>query len=204
MPIFLSSVRSLRRWPVTLAKIGSVIAAGVYALGFARAANDPPPRDLMVRGAGLFAKEWLLQQVQQLVEPVSGRSRLRISRAPINGMVLSQRNAPALFGVGLIDALGEETLLSAEKQQFADFPEIRGRSNRQKDGRLGRFGWKAETPSLREFVVAACANELGLEVPGHHQGNLSPRSRSEGQGPGPDARTMRSAGDLRPAVACPA
>jgi CxxC motif-containing protein (DUF1111 family) len=82
---------------------------------------------------------------------------------------LSQRNPPALFGVGLIDSLGEDVLLAAERQKFPRFPEIRGRVNHLKDGRLGRFGWKAETPNLREFVLSACANELGLEVPGHHQ-----------------------------------
>ena len=34
-----------------------------------------------------------------------------------------------------------------------------------KSGRIGRFGWKAQTTSLREFVLGACASELGLEVP---------------------------------------
>src|SRR5262249_5039979 len=74
-----------------------------------------------------------------------------------NGMVLSERNPPALFGAGLIDALPEEVLLAAEKQRFPEFPEIRGRVNRAEDGRLGRFGWKAGTSNLREFVLSACA-----------------------------------------------
>ena len=60
-------------------------------------------------------------------------------------------------------------LQAAEEKEFPEFPEIKGRINRLKDGKLGRFGWKAETPDLREFVLSACANELGLEVPGHHQ-----------------------------------
>jgi CxxC motif-containing protein (DUF1111 family) len=38
-----------------------------------------------------------------------------------------------------------------------------------KDGRTGRFGWKAQTASLGDFVRIACANELGLENPGHEQ-----------------------------------
>jgi CxxC motif-containing protein (DUF1111 family) len=99
-----------------------------------------------------------------------GRASIRTSRIP-NGMVLSQRNPPALFGVGKIDAISEETLVAAEDEQkkFLEFPEIRGRVSRLQNGRLGRFGWKAETPNLREFVLSACANELGLEVPGHHQ-----------------------------------
>jgi CxxC motif-containing protein (DUF1111 family) len=71
--------------------------------------------------------------------------------------------------VGLIDALADNILLTAEEERFAEFPEIRGRANRLKDGRIGRLGWKAETPDLREFVLSACANELGLEVLGHRQ-----------------------------------
>ncbi len=48
-------------------------------------------------------------------------------------------------------------------------PQIRGRVSRMKSGRIGRFGWKAQTTDLREFVLGACAGELGLEVPGHPQ-----------------------------------
>ena len=60
-------------------------------------------------------------------------------------------------------------ILGAEKERFPEFPEIHGRANLLKDGQLGRFGWKAETEDLHEFVLSACANELGLEAPGHHQ-----------------------------------
>jgi CxxC motif-containing protein (DUF1111 family) len=110
-----------------------------------------------------------IQQVQQLMAPASPRFAARGGLPVANGMVLSGRNPPPLFGTGLIDALSDEVLLAAERRRFPEFPEIRGHLNHLKDGRLGRFGWKAETPDLREFVLAACANELGLEVPGHHQ-----------------------------------
>ncbi len=33
------------------------------------------------------------------------------------------------------------------------------------DGRVGKFGWKAQFATLEEFVAAACANELGLGNP---------------------------------------
>ena len=54
--------------------------------------------------------------------------------------------------------------------------------SRQKDKRIGRFGWKAQTPSLNDFVLTACAVELGLEVPGHHQGGLpqAPEAKATG------------------------
>jgi len=85
----------------------------------------------------------------------------------------SERNTPALFGAGLIDAIPDSSLLEAEKRQFSKFPEIKGRVSRLRDGRLGRFGWKGQTARLRDFVLAACSNELGLEVPGHHQASLA-------------------------------
>lgn len=40
------------------------------------------------------------------------------------------------------------------------------------DGRVGRFGWKAQTATLAEFVEQACANELGLGNP--HQPQPQP------------------------------
>jgi CxxC motif-containing protein (DUF1111 family) len=90
----------------------------------------------------------------------------------------SQRNPTALFGAGLIDSIPVGALEAAAKVKHNDFPMVAGRVSRQKDGRVGRFGWKAQTPSLEDFVLTACAVELGLEVPGHHQGGL-PRKPTE-------------------------
>jgi CxxC motif-containing protein (DUF1111 family) len=85
----------------------------------------------------------------------------------------AQRNTPALFGAGLIDRVSDEDLRQAEKRVFAKFPEIKGRVSALPDGRLGRFGWKAQIANLDDFVRAACSNELGLEVPGKHQVSLA-------------------------------
>jgi CxxC motif-containing protein (DUF1111 family) len=94
------------------------------------------------------------------------------TRDDVIALEQSRRNTPALFGLGRIDSISDSTLLEAEKRKFAKFPEIKGRVSMLRDGRLGRFGWKGQTATLREFVLAACANELGLEVPGHHQVTL--------------------------------
>ncbi len=79
---------------------------------------------------------------------------------------LSARNTPTLFGAGLIDGVSESELDQLARDQPK---ETRGEVHRLRDGRLGRFGWKAQVARLEDFVLAACANELGLEVPGHHQ-----------------------------------
>jgi CxxC motif-containing protein (DUF1111 family) len=81
----------------------------------------------------------------------------------------SQRNPTPLFGLGLVDAIPDESLEAASRRRFATWPQVRGRVSRLADGRIGRFGWKAQTATLEEFVLSAAAVELGLEVPGRHQ-----------------------------------
>jgi CxxC motif-containing protein (DUF1111 family) len=92
---------------------------------------------------------------------------------------LTARNTPPLFGAGLIDALSDREL---ERMARHEPPEVQGRVHRLQDGQIGRFGWKAQVAGLEDFVLTACANELGLEVPGHHQAAspLDPDARAAG------------------------
>jgi CxxC motif-containing protein (DUF1111 family) len=88
-----------------------------------------------------------------------------------NQLVLDrvERNTPAIFGAGRIDALPEAVIEEAAERAHPWFPEIKGRVSRFPDGRIGRFGWKAQVASLEDFVMSACAGELGLAVAGHPQ-----------------------------------
>jgi hypothetical protein len=95
------------------------------------------------------------------------------TRVVIKTLREASRNTPALFGAGYIDAIPNQVLREAEKRSFPTFPEIKGRVSGLRDGRLGRFGWKAQVASLDDFVRAACSNELVLEVPGQHQVSLA-------------------------------
>jgi CxxC motif-containing protein (DUF1111 family) len=81
----------------------------------------------------------------------------------------SQRNPTPLFGIGLMEAIPDEVLVAAARRRFAGWPQVRGRVSRLGDGRIGRFGWKAQTATLEEFVLSAATVELGLEVPGRRQ-----------------------------------
>ena len=87
----------------------------------------------------------------------------------------SQRNPTALFGLGLIDAIPEAAIEAMAKKQAKESPEIQGRASHVKDGRIGRLGWKGQMASVQDIVLNACAVELGLEVPGHHQA-ISPQA----------------------------
>jgi CxxC motif-containing protein (DUF1111 family) len=81
------------------------------------------------------------------------------------GVLLSLRVAPALVGVGLLDAVPEQTILAAAaRSRAAGFD---GRPNRvwnAIDGRqaIGRFGHKANVSTLLQQIVTAYHEDLGV------------------------------------------
>ena len=97
------------------------------------------------------------------------------------GLVVTQRNTTALFGAGLIDKVPDAVLHGLAAVQ-SNHPEISGRVPPVKITRAGRFGWRGQTERLHDFVLGACANELGLEVPGTQQpvDPLRPKYKSPG------------------------
>jgi CxxC motif-containing protein (DUF1111 family) len=84
-------------------------------------------------------------------------------------LVKSERNTPALFGAGLIDLIPDSAIEAEATRQSKARPAIVGRPARNAQGRVGKFGWKGQVASLEEFVLNACAVEIGLEVPNHTQ-----------------------------------
>jgi len=84
-------------------------------------------------------------------------------------------NTTALFGAGWIDYIPDRTIkhnrirnaLANVVEEFnLNFNNIPpGRPRILPDGRVGKFGWKGQFATLKEFVAAACANELGLGTP---------------------------------------
>lgn len=90
----------------------------------------------------------------------------RAAGIPAGANVTSVRNTPPLFGSGLIDAIPDEVIHAGA---VAKGDGVRGRPNlvRGPDGRedVGRFGWKADTPTLELFVAEAFRTELGVTSP---------------------------------------
>lgn len=126
----------------------------------------------------------------------SSSSSMQDCRAPSVGLpagvFISERNTPALYGAGLIDAIPEREIVAAARKQLiesglagADSESLPvGRVSRLPDGRIGRFGWKGQTASLGDFVRAACANEVGLGNPAKSQ--PAPMGRPDYKPPGLD------------------
>jgi hypothetical protein len=88
---------------------------------------------------------------------------------------LERVQTPPLFGLGWVDRMSSKAITAhrvrrsvaiAIKEFQLDFDSIgTGRPHILPDGRVGKFGWKAQFATLKEFVAAACSNELGLGNP---------------------------------------
>jgi len=77
-----------------------------------------------------------------------------------SGEMLSPRLAPQTIGLGLLAALDESTILGFAAQNGGK-PNYVWDGNKQQKV-LGRFGWKANQPTLDQQVMAASRNDLGI------------------------------------------
>jgi CxxC motif-containing protein (DUF1111 family) len=85
-------------------------------------------------------------------------------------VAVSPRVAPAMLGVGLLEAIPEEVVLSQADPDDADGDGISGRAHLITDAEtgeqvLGRFGWKAAVPTLEAQNAAAFVNDIGITSP---------------------------------------
>jgi len=80
--------------------------------------------------------------------------------------IFEHRQTPGLFGLGLMDQIPDEVILALADPDDTITPDgISGRAAFTEGGELGRFGWKAQVPSIAEFVRDAVTAEIGLTLP---------------------------------------
>ena len=82
----------------------------------------------------------------------------------------SPRIANQLVGMGLLEAVPEATILSFADPNDSNHDGIIGKPNyvwniEQQKTVLGRFGWKANEPTVRQQVAAALSNDVGITTP---------------------------------------
>ena len=81
---------------------------------------------------------------------------------PALATVDSVRSAMSLRGNGMIDDIALGDMVANMATQPAA---VRGRPNLLADGRVGKFGWKANVATLVEFMGNAFRNEMGITNP---------------------------------------
>ncbi|MBO6514403.1 MAG: hypothetical protein JJ974_10605 [Phycisphaerales bacterium] len=82
---------------------------------------------------------------------------------------MSLRIAPMLIGLGLLEAVDESEILAWEDEFDANGDGISGRANIVDDlatggTALGRYGWKAAQPNLRQQAASAFAHDMGMST----------------------------------------
>ncbi|MCZ6917546.1 MAG: hypothetical protein O7I93_12275 [Gemmatimonadetes bacterium] len=110
--------------------------------------------DLLVREGG--------DNVQQRATELAREHGFFREEYPPSSTGRTKVSGPSLYGLGLVDAIAEETLLALEDPDDADGNGISGRAGRTVDGRVGRFGRKADVATLFEFIEGALRAEMGL------------------------------------------
>ncbi len=137
----------------------------------------------VVPAEGRFSIEWREQgstladgEQVRLRSPVVAITDL--AYAPLgDGAMIGPRLAPPLVGLGLLEAIPEDTIVAlAARTPVAG---IRGKVNRvwdesQRKTVLGRFGLKANHGSIREQVANAFFNDIGLSSPVYPEQNCPP------------------------------
>jgi CxxC motif-containing protein (DUF1111 family) len=88
---------------------------------------------------------------------------------PPSSNVKAGRVTTPLFGLGLVDAVPDASLLALAAQQARFTPSTAGVAHMVTDAngatRVGRFGWKAQVASLHTFSGDAYLNEMGFTSP---------------------------------------
>jgi len=107
------------------------------------------------------------QVVQQQVTPAL-EAALGITAEPdIPGATASgRRTTPDVFGFGLLDAIPDAEIVALSDPYDLNGDGISGRVHRLPDGRIGRFGRKAQEASLTAFNSGAFVMEMGVTNPG--------------------------------------
>lgn len=82
-------------------------------------------------------------------------------------LLFSPRIAPPIIGLGLLEAITENDILKLADPEDKNKDGISGKANivwdeKEQTSKLGRFGWKAGTPSLEQQNNAALSGDLGI------------------------------------------
>jgi CxxC motif-containing protein (DUF1111 family) len=144
---------------------GAGIQSAIMAGRLDGEAFDP----LLAQGGPVIAANTLLFEPAVRAKRTAPDCKLELDAEPVpsGANVVTRRRTTPLFGLGLVDATPETVFEELARRQPAS---IRGRVARVHDlaagePRMGKFGWKAQTPSLRQFSGQALLFEVGITSP---------------------------------------
>ena len=142
--------------------------------------------DLLSAGGG--------ENVRRKVTEPARAAGVAEERVP-EGATPGRFTAPALYGLGLIDALPEAEIASRADPDDRNGDGISGKGGRTLDGRIARLGRKADVATVADFVASALHLEMGLTTARHPadrvQGSPPPAGSDPARDPELDETSVR-------------
>ena len=89
---------------------------------------------------------------------------------PPEATIVAKRRTTPLFGLGLVDAVADSTFQAVAVEEAGNPDGIQGTVSMVPNiatgqQSVGKFGWKAQNPSLFQFSADAYVNEMGITSP---------------------------------------
>lgn len=157
---------------VRMDEAGRLTSAGLVVRN-SRADGTADPvygRQIQTRALPGFAAEARVVLTQEPDADRPGLARVAVAAGnwsagePDGETRLSVRRAPPLFGRGRIAAVDPAAIRANADPGDRDGDGISGRVGETADGRLGRFGWRADEAEIRDAVTGALALDMGLST----------------------------------------
>ena len=137
----------------------SIGGAGVEPLREATSWDPETGCDLLIHEGGPL--------VQNYATPLLQAAGFTGEAVPPSATGYVAMDGPALFGLGLLEAIPDETILARADPDDADGDGISGRASWLPDGRLGRLGSKAYRATVFDLVEGSFRRSLGLTTPSY-------------------------------------
>ncbi len=166
---------------------GALVSQGLLRVSMADGTSETPGGNVPVPGLGLQLQDHAIgglpEVIVSLTWPEVGRpygdgtiGRIRYPRLDVRrpdgqpldaGIQISYRQAPGVYGLGLLEAIPDDTLRGLADPDDTDGDGISGRVHEVWDPErgamaVGRFGHKATVATLRQQVAEAFAGDIGL------------------------------------------
>lgn len=139
--------------------------------------------------------------------------RFMPERVPPSATIVVRRRSTPLFGLGFVDATPDADFIALAAAQAARGDGTAGRVHMVDNARagmktVGKFGWKAQVPTLLQFSADAYLNELGITSPDFPaencpQGNCALLSFNPAPGLNDDGEGVRALHDFMLLLAAP-
>jgi CxxC motif-containing protein (DUF1111 family) len=127
------------------------------------------------------------ENIRSRATPLLRASGIQREEIPREATEVARILVPFLFGLGMAEAVPEETLHALADPEDRDGDGVSGRLARTVDGRPGRFGTKADFATLEEFNAGAFHQEMGITNPLRPESELlNGRPLPEGVDPLPE------------------